>query len=344
MATVIFRVSASILLLMLLPGRAQTPVEDTRSATISDARMRSLLRGMAFDFTEDSTGDSTAFAIHLDGHLVTLLNQIKGLSLSACFDGGVDPMKGNQWNREHFSTRAYVNDKGCASLGSDVSFGGGSTNQMIQDFVLLFCTDVAVFARFLANSPAGPDTPSASPAAGIQSLDRLASPIGDMAWSQIGPYTKRMPPWPGATGSVPGRLKIDSKVSLKYDPDQWRPTAPHVDGQFAFSHSSGGGHALVISERTAVPLDSVEDVALANAQSVDPHARVVFRNRSWVKGVAFWFLKIEATVGTIPMVYWGYFYVGEGCTVQVITYTEKSQLPEYERGFTDFLNGLTVSR
>jgi len=346
---VILRVSASILLLMLLPGRAQTPVEDTRSAAISDARMRSLLRGMAFDFTEDSTGDSTAFAIHLDGHLVTLLNQIKGLSLSACFDGGVDLMKANQWNREHFSTRAYVNEKGCASLGADVSFGGGSTNRMIQDFVRGFYTDVAVFARFLANSPNGPDTPSASPAAGIQSLDRLASPIGVMAWSQLGPYTKRTPPSPGGTkelriGSVPGLLKIDSKVSLKYDPDQWRPAAPHSDGQFAFSHSSGGGHALVISERTAVPLDSVQDVALANAQSVDPHASVVFRHRRWVNGVAFWFLKIEATVGTIPMVYWGYFYVGEGGTVQVVTYTEKSRLPEYEHGFTDFLNGLTVSK
>lgn len=340
----ILRVSASILLLLLLPGRAQTPVEDTRFATISDARLRSLLKGMAFDLTEDSTGDSTAFAIHLDGHLVTLLNQIKGLSLSACFDGGVDPMKANQWNREHFSTRAYVNDQGCASLGSDVSFGGGSTNQMIQDFVREFCTDLAVFARFLANSPAGSDKPSASPVAGIQSLDRLASPTGTMAWSQMGPYTKRMPPWPGATGSVPGLLKIDSKVSLKYDPDQWRPTGSHSDGHFAFSHSSGDGHALVISERTATPLDSVEDVALANAQSVDPHARIVFRDRKWVKGVAYWFLKIEATVGTSPMVYWGYFYVGEGGTVQVITYTEKSHLPEYEHGFTDFLNGLTVSR
>ena len=88
-----------------------------------------------------------------------------------------------------------------------------------------------------------------------------------------------------------------------------------------------------------MPLDSVEDVALANAQSVDPHASVVFRHRSWVSGVAFWFLKIEATVGTIPMVYWGYFYVSEGGTVQVVTYTEKSRLPEYERGFRDFVNG-----
>ena len=306
--------------------------------------MRSILTGMALDFTEDSTGDSIAFAIHLDGHLVTLLNRGTGLSLSACFGGGIEPLKGNQWNRQHFSTRAYLDEKGCGSLASDVSFGGGSTNQMIQDFVRQFCTNVAAFAWFLAYSPAGPDAPSTTPAAGVPSPGRLALPIGPMAWSQLGPFAKLTAPSPGATGSIPGLLKIHPNVSLKYDPEQWRPAASHSDGQFAFSHSSGGGHALVISERTAVPLDAVADIALANAQSVDPKARIVFRNSRWVKGVASRFLKIEATVGNILMVYWGYFYAGEGGTVQVVTHTEKSRLPEYEQSFTDFLNGLTVSR
>jgi len=153
-------------------------------------------------------------------------------------------------------------NKGCPSLASDVSFGGGATNQMIQDFVSQFCTSLVVFARFLANSP--------------------ASPIGSMAWSQTGPYTKRRPSLPEATEAVPGLLKIDSRVSFKYDPDQWTPAETPVNGPVAFSHTSGGGHALVIRERTAVPLDAIEDVALANAQAVDPHAQVVFRNRSWV--------------------------------------------------------------
>lgn len=115
-------------------------------------------------------------------------------------------MKENQWNREHFSTRAYVNEKGCASLGADVSFGGGATDQMIQDFVLEFCTDVAVFAKFLANSPAGPDTSSASPAAGIQSLDRYALPIGAMAWSQFGPSHE-------AHAAVAGGYQVRSRAS-----------------------------------------------------------------------------------------------------------------------------------
>ena len=332
--------SASILLLMILPARAQSPAKDTQSVPISDARMRSVLAGMALDFTEAPGGDATVFAIRLDGHRVALRNRAEGLSLSACFAGGIEPIQANQWNREHFSTRAFLDEKGCVSLGAEVRFGGRPTIPMIQDFVRGFCTDVAVFARFLARPAAAPD----SPAAAVLSLDRLASPIGAMAWTQLGPFAKRTPPAAAAVGSVPGLLKIHPDVALKYDPAQWTPAPPRGDGQFAFSHASGAAHALVVSEPVAVPLDSVADVVLANAQSVDPHARVVFRHRRWANGVAWWFLKVEAAVETTPMVYWGYFYAGEGRTVQVVAYTETSRLPEYGQAFTDFLNGLTVSR
>jgi hypothetical protein len=212
---------------------------------------------------------------------------------------------------------------------------------MIQDFVHVFCTDVVVFARFLASPPPGADTASPAPASAVQSPDKV---LATMAWSQLGPYAKAAPPWQRTRAAVPGVLKIDATVSLKYDPDQWKPAALRDGGRLAFSHSSGAANALVISEPVAVALDSVEDVALANAQSIDPHATVVFRHRIWSKDVTFWFLKIEATVGNVPMVYWGRFYVTEAGTVQVIVYTEKGRLAEFEQAFTDFLNGVTVSK
>ena len=338
------RMSAAMLLLIVLPGLTQTPVKDPRLATISDERVRSILREMPFEFREDSTGGTTAFAIQLDGHPVTLTNQVNGLGLSACFEGAFDPMKANEWNRKHFSTGIRLNENGRACLRAEVTFGGGSTDQMIRDFVRGFYTDVVVVARFLASTPSGSGLSPAVPTGGSQPPGGLASPIGAMAWSQLSPYVKLTPAQPSTAGPDPGVLKIAPNVSLKYDPDQWRPMASPGDGQFAFSRSSSGAQALVISEPTAVPLDAIQDVALANAQSVDPNATMVFRYRKWVKGVAWWFLKIKATVGNIPMVYWGYFYAGEGGTVQIVTYTEKSRLPEYEKSFTDFLDGLTISR
>src|SRR5258708_11600412 len=265
------------------------------------------------------------------------------MQLSACVEDHVGPMKANQWHQDHFFTRAYLDQHGCVALGSDVGFAGGVTNEMIEAFVSEFCTDVTIYAKFVTNLQPGSRTPSAPPGTGAQQADRSLLPIGTMTWSQLGQQMKPTAPWPDAT-SVPGILKINRNISLKYDPDLWKQAAPHNDGEFVLLHSSGAGHALVIAERIAVPLDSVEDVALANAQAVDSNAKVVFRHKRRVNGADLYFLKIEANVDTVPMAYSGYFYAGENGTVQVVTYTAKSLLPEYEREFMDFLNGFVVSK
>lgn len=296
--------------------------------------MRSILRGMRLEFTEKPSGDSAAFDFQLNCHKVTLLNHIKDMQLSACFDGIVDPMKMNQWSREHFFTRAYSDEQGCPSLGSHVSFAGSVTRAMIEDWVREFGTAVTVYARFVAELPPAANTPASTPATRDQPApDRPAWPIGAMAWSQS-----------CAAPSAPGLLRIDRDITLRYDPKKWTQTPSYDAGQFALMHSSGGGHALIIAERIAVPIDSVADVALANAQAADPSAEVVFRHRRRVDGADVWFLKIDAEAGTVPMVYCGYYYAGRGSTVQVVTYTTKTLLPELEDDFMEFLNGLAVSK
>jgi hypothetical protein len=298
---------------------------------------------MGLEFTEKSSDDSTAFAFQLNGHIVTLLNQVKSMQLSACVEDHGDPMTANRWNQDHFFTRVQLDQHGCFALESDVGFAGGVTNEMIEAFISEFCTDVTIYAKFASTPQPGSTTPSAPPGTGAQQADRPLSPIGTMTWSQLGQPTKPMAAWPDAT-SAPGLLRINRNISLKYNPDLWRQAAPQNDGEFALLHSSGDVHALVIAERIAVPLDSVEDVALANAQAVDPNAKIVFRDKRRVNGTVLHFLKIEANVDTVPMVYWGYFYAGENGTVQVVTYAAKTRLPGYEREFMDFLNGFVVSK
>lgn len=286
---------------------------------------------MGLQFTEKPSGDSTAFAFPLNGHPVTLFSQANSLQLSACVADHFDPMKANQWNRQHFSTGVRLDQQGCAALRAEVRFGGRVTNEMIEEFIREFFTGVTIFARFVAVPPPAPMTPSAP------------SPIGPMEWSQLGQNTKSGPP-PDAPRSVPGLLPINRNISLKYDADRWKPAAPQNDAQFALAHKSGGGQALVIAERIAVPRGSVQDVALANAQSVDPAAQIVFQQQRRINGEDFRFLKMEAEVNSVPMAYWGCFYGGQYGTVQVVAYAPKAHLPEYEKDFMDLLNGLTVSK
>jgi hypothetical protein len=134
----------------------------------------------------------------------------------------------------------------------------------------------------------------------------------------------------------------DAKVNLKYDTKKWKQKQSDEPGKFSFTHSSGDGYAMVIAERITVPTDSLPDIAFSNAHSADPNAKIIFKETRLVNGSEVWFLKMDAEYNKIPFVYYGYYYSGNGGTVQVITYTAKSLLAEYDRDFMEFLNGLAV--
>src|SRR4029077_15282401 len=70
-----------------------------------------------------SSDDSAAFAFHLNGHNVKLHSQGKSIQLSACLADHIALIKQSQWTREHFSTGAYIDEQGCASLRAEVNFG-----------------------------------------------------------------------------------------------------------------------------------------------------------------------------------------------------------------------------
>jgi putative sensory transduction regulator len=354
--TVISRLHASILLLTVFLAHAQRTSNTERSTTVSHATMRSILQGMRIEFIENPSDESATLDFQLNGRKVTLLNHVKAMHMSACLDGIIigEPLdapdhvqillKMNRWNQEHFSTRAYRDEHGCASLGADLDFAGGMTRAMIEGYIRQFSTAVTVFGRLMVELTPGPNAPASTPAAGVQpAVDRPASPVATMAWSQSRADTSSAPPSPSAAGSVPGLLRISSNISLRYDADKWKQTPSRDVGQFALTDSSADGHALIIGEGVAVPLDSVVDVALANAQFADPSAKVVFRHKRRVNGVDLWFLKIEAEMNAVPMVYLGCYYAGQSSTVQVVTYTTKALLPKFENDFMELLNGLTIS-
>jgi TonB family protein len=153
------------------------------------------------------------------------------------------------------------------------------------------------------------------------------------------------PPSPSLTSvAPPGVLSFNAgKMGLKYDPQKWKQTHSNETNRFTFEHSSGGAYAMIIAERIEVPVDTLANIALTNAQSLDPNAKIVFREKRKVNGVEVWLLKIEAESSGIPFAYCGYYFGGKSGTVQVITYTGKNLLGEYEKDFMEFLNGLQIS-
>jgi len=131
-------------------------------------------------------------------------------------------------------------------------------------------------------------------------------------------------------------------MSLKYDPTKWKQTASGESGRFTFQHRDGDGYGMVIAERISVPPDSWPEIALSHAKDADPNAKIIFQEKRSVNGVDVWFLKLAAESSKIPLIYYGYYYGGEGGSAQVITYTGRNLSSEYEKDFFEFLNGFRV--
>jgi hypothetical protein len=149
---------------------------------------------------------------------------------------------------------------------------------------------------------------------------------------------RELPPLP-KTAADPGVFLVSgSPMAIKYDPAKWKQQ-PSESGRTLFKHVSGDGYALVISEHVGIPTDSFPEIALVNAQKVDPNAKIVFREKRKVNGADVWFLKLEAVSTGIPITYHGYYYGGPSSAVQILTYTATSLIGDYQADFMDFLNG-----
>ena len=145
---------------------------------------------------------------------------------------------------------------------------------------------------------------------------------------------------------LPGRghlSVISDKVVIDYDVHKWRLTDADENGFYTLRHISGSGIVMLIAESVGTPVDSIPDLALAEARTEAPNARVVFQEKRLVHGVQIWYLKIEADIKDVPVVYCGYYYGGKVGTIRVITFVEKRFLgDDLERDFAKFLNGLRI--
>lgn len=146
------------------------------------------------------------------------------------------------------------------------------------------------------------------------------------------------------SGSSPGTVTVsDSRdiVSVTYDSDVWtrypEPRTLSPDASLAFSHREGDAYALVIAERTSIPLKTLSNMVLQNARVVATDAEIVSSEPGTVNGEQGLFVDVEATVNGIPIRYHNLVWSGDEGSVQVITFASQNLFEEYRADFDRFL-------
>lgn len=118
--------------------------------------------------------------------------------------------------------------------------------------------------------------------------------------------------------------------------------------EFCFAHIAGEGYAMVIDEGIQMPLEQLKNIALENAkkaapdEKAAPDVRIILEKKRFINNTEILYMQMEGTVQSIPFNYLGYYYTGEAGTIQIITYSAKDRIDEFESDFIDFLNGFEV--
>ena len=106
---------------------------------------------------------------------------------------------------------------------------------------------------------------------------------------------------------------------------------------------TGDGYGLVIAERIELTLAALRDLALSNAQSAAPDAKITWEEERAVNGRKVLALQIAGTLHGLSFAYFGYYYGGPEGAYQVITYTAANLFEECRKDFEELLDGFVLT-
>jgi len=158
------------------------------------------------------------------------------------------------------------------------------------------------------------------------------------------PVTRNLSSKPaGATQVIQSKKGF---VELWYDPAKWtqRTKFSNESAEFALEHNAGDAFAIAIIERIGMPFATLRKVALDNALSTAPDARITLEEERTINGTKLVALQIDGTFSGIPFRYYGYYWSGTAGTFQVVTFTSQNLFEEVAGDFTDLLNGVVVTK
>ncbi|MCB0705692.1 MAG: hypothetical protein KDC34_10300 [Saprospiraceae bacterium] len=130
-----------------------------------------------------------------------------------------------------------------------------------------------------------------------------------------------------------------------YNPVIWKRIPPaeiNEDADNAFEMKGDDAFAAVIFERMEIPMESLLEIALENAQTVAPDANLVKQEWRTVNGQKVLFGQIEGTLSGIKFTYYSYYFSNGDGTIQFTTFTGQGIFDELRPAMEDLLNGLII--
>jgi hypothetical protein len=132
---------------------------------------------------------------------------------------------------------------------------------------------------------------------------------------------------------------------LAYNAALWKkkPSANN-DAQIELKYKGGSGSAMIIFDRTPVTLDRLRKQAIKIQKSVASKVEIISEEKKQISGYKAMQLKINSSIENVPFSYLNYYVTGDWGTIQFVTYTATTLMPDYEEDFLELLDGLSLKK
>ncbi|HLP71504.1 MAG TPA: hypothetical protein VK155_01290 [Bacteroidales bacterium] len=131
-------------------------------------------------------------------------------------------------------------------------------------------------------------------------------------------------------------------IGVWINPKDWifSKGAENEDAEYSFQKRDDDLYALLLTEKTPIPLETLKDIALENAKKVAADAMITSEEYRNVNGLKILMLKMSATIQGIRISYMGYYYSNANGTIQFLTYTGENLAESFSPDIENLLNGL----
>jgi len=160
-----------------------------------------------------------------------------------------------------------------------------------------------------------------------------------------------------ADDDASGILKVNSAVTVMYDPKKWKEQdcdhpesdVPTSSYSCTFKPSSGDDDekvgVVVVTSRMVLPVDYWSKQLLSSLGEVadDAKSKILLKKTLRINGVKVSLVKLTLSGDGESYTVFCYFYSGKAGCVMAMSLVEVSLLSKYEKDLMDFLNGLLIS-
>jgi hypothetical protein len=131
-----------------------------------------------------------------------------------------------------------------------------------------------------------------------------------------------------------------------YDPSIWVKANPgkyNDDAELALEMNGKVAYGIMIYEKVEIPVESLLDIAVENAQSSAPNFKVISKEYRMVNGKKMALMQMEGNIEGINATYYSYYYSNSNGTWQFHTYTMTSLFKQLKKQMEALLNGLVIN-